>query len=134
MLDHVSLTVSNFAAAERFYDAVMAALGVPKVGRDLDEGWLGYGERCSAARPDCSYLSVRRGGPPEPAHGRHLCFKASSRAAVRAFWSAGLAHGGADEGGPGLRPRYHEAYYAAFLADPSGNRIEAVCHADEGDG
>ena len=130
MLDHVSLTVSDFAAAERFYDAVMQALGVPKVGRDTDEGWLGYGDRCSAAHPARSYLSVRRGASPEPAHGRHLCFKAPTCAAVRAFWSAGLAQGGADEGAPGLRPRYHPAYYAAFLADPSGNRIEAVCHAD----
>ena len=127
MLDHVSLTVSGFAA-ERFYDAVMAALGVAKVGRDADEGWLGYGERCDADHPARSYLSIRRGGPLEPAPGRHLCFRAPTRAAVRAFWSAGLAHGGADEGAPGLRARYHPAYYAAFLADPSGNRIEAVCH------
>ncbi len=128
MLDHVSLTVVDFAAAERFYDAVMAAIGVPKVGRDPDEGWLGYGERCDADHPGRTYLSVRRGARPEPARGRHLCFKAPSSAAVAAFWSAGLTNGGADEGGPGLRPQYHPGYYAAFLADPSGNRIEAVWH------
>ena len=128
MLDHVSITVVDFTAAERFYDAVMEALGVPKVGRDAAEGWLGYGERCSADHPGRSYLSVRLGARSEPARGRHVSFKAPSRAAVDAFWAAGLARGGADEGAPGLRPRYHEAYYAAFVADPSGNRLEAVCH------
>ena len=128
MLDHVSITVVDFAVAERFYDAVMAALGVPNVGRDAAEGWLGYGERCSGDHPGRSYLSVRRGARPEPARGRHLCFKAPNRAAVDAFWAAGLARGGADEGAPGLRPQYHATYYAAFLADPSGNRLEAVCH------
>lgn len=128
MLDHASVTVLDFLAAERFYDAVMEALGVPKVGRDADEGWIGYGQRCSAEHPERSYFSVRRGSRAEPARGRHLCFKASTRAAVEAFWRAGLARGGADEGAPGLRQQYHSTYYAAFLADPSGNRIEAVCH------
>ena len=128
MLDHVSLTVSDFALAESFYDAVMAALGVCKVGRDADEGWLGYGERCDALHPERSYFSVRRGAAPEDAPGRHLCFKAPNRAAVDAFWQAGLESGGRSLGAPGLRPQYHPTYYAAFLADPSGNRIEAVCH------
>jgi catechol 2,3-dioxygenase-like lactoylglutathione lyase family enzyme len=126
MLDHVSITVSDLAAAERFYDAVMAALGVPKVGRD--ERWLGYGQRCSAANPDRSYLSIRLGRRPEPAAGRHWCFKAPSRDAVDAFWRAGLDNGGRDDGPPGLRPHYHADYYAAFLVDPDGNRVEAVWH------
>lgn len=129
MLDHVSLTVEDFAAAEAFYDAVMTALGIPKVGRDAAEGWIGYGLRCDADHPDRSYLSIRCGAPPGAAYGRHLCFKATSHAAVNAFWRAGIDHGGLDEGAPGLRPGYHPDYYAAFLADPSGNRIEAVCHA-----
>ena len=126
MLDHVSITVTDLAAAERFYDAVMAALGVPKVG--ADEAWLGYGARGDADHPERAYLSIRRGAMPEPAAGRHWCFKAGSRAAVDAFWAAGLAHGGADDGAPGLRVHYHPAYYAAFLRDPGGNRVEAVCH------
>lgn len=129
MLDHVSLTVADWAGAERFYDAVMKALGVPKVGRDAGEGWLGYGERCDARHPERSYFSVRRGAAPDVAAGRHVCFKAPSRSSVEAFWHAGLAAGGADLGAPGPRPNYHPTYYAAFLADPSGNRIEAVCHA-----
>ena len=126
MLDHVSITVSDLAAAARFYDAVMAALGIPKVG--ADGGWLGYGARCDAGHPDRSYLSIRVGPRPEEAPGRHWCFKADSRSAVEAFWRAGLAEGGTDDGAPGLRPAYHPHYYAAFLRDPDGNRVEAVCH------
>ena len=98
MLDHVSLTVSDLPGAEPFYDAVMAALGYPKVHASAD--WLGYGQRCDADRPDLSYLSVRAGAPPDAAHGRHLCFKAPSRAAVDAFWAAGLAAGGSDDDAP----------------------------------
>jgi catechol 2,3-dioxygenase-like lactoylglutathione lyase family enzyme len=126
VIDHVSITVPDLAAAERFYDAVTAALGVPKVGADA--AWLGYGERCDADHPDRAYLSIRLGAAPEPATGRHWCLKAPDRAAVNAFWAAGLAAGGTDDGPPGLRLHYHPAYYAAFLRDPGGNRIEAVCH------
>ncbi len=126
MLDHVSITVSDIAVAEPFYDAIMAALGVVKVGARGD--WLGYGERARPDHPDRVYLSIRKGDRPEPAYGRHWCFKASSRSVVDAFWQAGLAHGGADQGAPGLRD-YHPGYYAAFVADPDGNRLEAVCHA-----
>lgn len=128
MLDHVSVTVDDVAAAESFYDAVMETLGVPKVGCDPDEGWLGYGLRGDAVHPGRTYFSVRRGASPAETYGRHLCFKAPSRAAVDGFWRAGLSAGGKDEGAPGVRPQYHPTYYAAFLADPSGNRVEAVCH------
>ncbi|MFL9498479.1 VOC family protein [Rhodopseudomonas palustris] len=125
MLDHVSITVSDIAVAEPFYDAIMAALGVVKVGARGD--WLGYGERARPDHPDRVYLSIRKGDRPEPAYGRHWCFKATSRAVVDAFWQAGLTHGGVDQGAPGLRD-YHPGYYAAFIADPDGNRLEAVCH------
>jgi catechol 2,3-dioxygenase-like lactoylglutathione lyase family enzyme len=126
MLDHVSITVSDIPAAERFYDAVMAALDIVKVGRRDD--WLGYGERARPEHPDRVYLTIRGGGAkPDEAFGRHWCFKASSRAMADAFWAAGLAAGGFDDGAPGLR-HYHPAYYAAFLRDPCGNRVEAVCH------
>lgn len=127
MLDHVSITVSDLTKAEKFYDAVFAALGVAKVGSDHADAWIGYGERCDGAHPDRNYLSVRLGPVPEDAPRRHWCFKAQTRAAVDAFWRAGLASGGVDHGAPGLR-EYHPSYYAAFLIDPDGNRIEAVCH------
>jgi catechol 2,3-dioxygenase-like lactoylglutathione lyase family enzyme len=126
VIDHVSITVPDLALAARFYDAVMAALGVPAVGRSED--WLGYGLRADAVQPGRSYLSVLRDAAPGEAPRRHWCFKAPDRAAVDAFWRAGLAAGGADDGAPGLRPHYHPHYYAAFLRDPAGNRIEAVCH------
>jgi len=125
MLDHVSITVSDFAAAERFYDAIMAALGVVKVGRS--DRWLGYGERADAQHPDRVYIAIYRGPEPDEAVSRHWCFKAKSREAVDAFWRAGLAAGGTDDGPPGLR-HYHAAYYGAFLRDPDGNKVEAVCH------
>jgi catechol 2,3-dioxygenase-like lactoylglutathione lyase family enzyme len=126
MLDHVSIAVADLSAAERFYDAVMAALGVAKVG--ADPLWLGYGARSDAEHPDRSYLSVRLVTASPANEGRHWCFKAASRAAVDAFWRAGLEAGGTDDGAPGLRPQYHAHYYAAFLRDPDGNRVEAACH------
>lgn len=132
MLDHVSLTVADLVRAERFYDAIFAALGVPKVGSDHAHAWIGYGERSDAEHPGRSYFSVRLGPKQDDAPRRHCCFKAPTRAAVDAFWQDGLAAGGIDLGAPGLR-HYHASYYAAFLFDPDGNRIEAVCHrADAG--
>ena len=125
MLDHVSITVSDLAAAERFYDTIMKVLDVVKVGRRDD--WLGYGERARPAHPERVYISIRKGAKPADTVGRHRCFKARWRTQVDAFWDAGIAAGGHDDGAPGLRD-YHTAYYAAFLRDPDGNRIEAVCH------
>src|SRR4051794_31196238 len=131
MLDHVSITVGDLDVAERFYDAVMSALDVVKVGRRDD--WLGYGERARPDFPDRIYIAVYSGARPGEGSRRHWCFKAGRRSQVDAFWRAGLAAGGSDDGPPGLRD-YHPSYYAAFLRDPDGNRVEAVCHhAVEGD-
>ncbi len=125
MIDHVSIAVSRLAVAAPFYDAVMAALGVPCVWRQ--DTAIGYGARHTGE----GYLTIREGAAPAgPAC--HWCFTAPDRAAVRAFHAAGLAQGGVDDGAPGLRPHYHAAYYAAFLRDPDGNRVEAVCHAPTG--
>ena len=126
LLDHVSIAVPDLDVARPFYDAVLAALGAAKV-YDRPDG-LGYGERCRPAAPDHTYLSVLLSAAPNAEARRHWCFKAPSRAAVDAFHRAALQHGGRDEGAPGLRPAYHPHYYAAFVADPAGNRLEAVCH------
>ena len=126
MIDHVSITVSDLPRAARFYDAVMAALDVPCVWREADA--IGYGRRNSADDDGHGYLTIRASGTAIVADRRHWCFRAPGRAAVDAFHAAGLAHGGADDGAPGLRAQYHAHYYAAFLRDPDGNRIEAACH------
>jgi len=127
MLDHVSISVNDLEEAEIFYDAVMQALGFPKVNRS--DVQLGYGERCDASAPDLCYISILKSkAEMVPDRRRHWCFKARDRASVNAFWQAGCAHGGIDDGAPGLRPHYHEHYYPAFVLDPSGNCVEAVCH------
>lgn len=126
MLDHVSITVSNLRRAEVFYDAVLGALGVPKV--DGVEDGLGYGVRADAAHSDRTYLSIRLGLCTEMSPRRHWAFKAPDRPSVDAFWREGQRSGGTDDGPPGLRAHHHPDYYAAFLIDPDGNRIEAAYH------
>lgn len=126
MLDHVSITVSDFPRALPFYDAIMQALGVPRVRRG--ESSVGYGIRNRPDDDSHTYLSVFASRGTVVADNRHWCFRAPDRAAVDAFHAAALANGGRDDGPPGLRRDYHPSYYAAFALDPDGNRIEAVCH------
>ena len=116
----------DLEAARRFYDAVFAALDVPKA-YDRNDA-IGYGARNRPEDDAHSYLSIYRSEAARADPRRHWCFRASSRAAVDKFHATGLAAGGTDGGAPGLRRAYHPAYYAAFLVDPEGNRIEAVCH------
>ncbi|MGX9965168.1 VOC family protein [Roseomonas sp. F4] len=123
MLDHVSIAVTDLPRAARFYDAVMPLLGMGCVWRE--DRAIGYGARDAAG-----YLTIRLGAAAaDPAC--HWAFGAPDRAAVQAFHTAGVAAGGSDDGAPGLRPHYHPDYYAAFLRDPDGNRVEAVCHRAE---
>jgi catechol 2,3-dioxygenase-like lactoylglutathione lyase family enzyme len=129
VLDHVSISVPSIAVARPFYDAVMAVLGVGKVYDRPDA--IGYGVRCNAIEDFHSCLAVYESAEANLDSKRHWCFKATTRAQVRAFHAAGLAHRGKDDGPPGLRPQYHEHYFGAFLLDPFGNRIEAVCHRPE---
>jgi catechol 2,3-dioxygenase-like lactoylglutathione lyase family enzyme len=133
LIDHVSIAVRDLAAARVFYDACLTALGVDKV-RD-DEAAIGYGARNRAGDDAHSYLTIRCSDSMHADEARHWCLRAPDRATVDAFHAAGIASGGRDAGAPGLRPHYHPNYYAAFLLDPSGNKIEAVCHtAKEADG
>jgi catechol 2,3-dioxygenase-like lactoylglutathione lyase family enzyme len=127
LLDHVSIGVPDLETARPFYDAIMNALGAAKV-YDRPQA-LGYGERCSQDDMASTFLAVYLDASTFGTNKRHWCFKAQTRAQVDAFFAAGLAHGGRSDGDPGLRPDYHAAYYAAFLFDPAGNRVEAVCHA-----
>ena len=127
LLDHVSIAVPDLDAARTFYDAIMAALGAEKVYDRADA--LGYGARCSARDTVSTCVAVYLDPVEIGVNRRHWCFKAASRAQVDAFFDAGLAGGGRSDGAPGLRLHYHDSYYAAFLIDPAGNRVEAVCHA-----
>jgi catechol 2,3-dioxygenase-like lactoylglutathione lyase family enzyme len=129
MLDHVSITVSDPARSLPFWDAIMAALGYPCV-RNLPEN-RGYGVRNRPGDDGHTYISVWASIGQFVPDNRHWCFRAPNRAAVEAFHAAALAAGGRCDGPPGLRPNYHPSYYAAFVLDPGGNRIEAVCHVAE---
>lgn len=127
MLHHLSLGVHDIERAARFYDAVLAALGHVRVWSDLRPGQpgqaVGYG------RPGGGDQLALKQSPAEsrvPGPGFHLAFAAPSRAAVDQFHAQALCHGGRDNGAPGLRPHYGAHYYAAFVIDPDGHRIEAV--------
>lgn len=120
MLHHVSLGTSDVARARRFYDAVMATLNLPVLLAQDDGAHYGTGEIVF------SIMQPADGAPAAPGNGVHVAFQARDRAMVDRFHAAGLAHGGRDDGAPGLRPDYDANYYAAFLRDPDGNKIEAV--------
>ena len=126
MFDHVVIGVSNYAASKAFFEQALAPLGVEVVA----ENQLGV-ELC---RPDgVSSFCIRL----EPVTNHpllHLAFTAESRQQVHAFHRAALAAGGKDNGGPGVRELYHPNYYGAFVLDPDGHNIEAVCHLPPGAG
>lgn len=132
-LSHISLAVRDLARSRAFYDAALAPLGL-SVRLALPFS-LGYGaaELQDGDDPGGAFWIAERGDPAEDigrARGFHVAFAAPDRAAVRAFHAAALAAGGRDNGAPGLRP-YHPTYYAAFVVDPDGWRLEAVCHRPE---
>jgi catechol 2,3-dioxygenase-like lactoylglutathione lyase family enzyme len=126
LVDHFSITVRDLARAEGFYDSIMHSLRAVKVYSRKDA--IGYGERNRSGNDGHSYFSVYQSDTASVDRRRHWCFRAGSAEQVRAFHAAGLAAGGRDAGAPGLRPDYHPGYYAAFLEDPEGNRVEAVFH------
>jgi catechol 2,3-dioxygenase-like lactoylglutathione lyase family enzyme len=125
LVDHLSITVRDLAAAKPFYLAIMQALG-GRVAYDREDA-LGFGERNRPQDDVHTYVSVFQSPAATSDPRRHCCLRAGSTAQVDAFYAAGLAAGGRGDGAPGLR-RYHSGYYAAFLCDPEGNRIEAVYH------
>lgn len=131
MLDHISFGVTDIARSRAFYDAALTPLGIARVA-DVTEGSStnsGYGPSPSAGgRVPQFWICQDPADAPKPSEGMHLAFVAPDYAAVDAFHKAGLAAGGRDNGAPGLRAHYHPHYYAAFLIDPDGHHVEAVCH------
>jgi catechol 2,3-dioxygenase-like lactoylglutathione lyase family enzyme len=118
MIDHVVLEVADLAASKEFYGAALAPLGYREV-MEIPDRVIGYGIE---GNPD---FFIRTGG----ARGTvHIAFTSPDQETVESFHAAALGAGGRDNGSPGLRPRYHDNYYAAFVYDPDGNNIEAVCH------
>lgn len=121
MFDHVKFGVSDYAASKAFYLKALEPLGVVVV----SEGPPAYGVELCPKGGEVSLCLCQT--QEKPAH-LHLAFKAESRQQVEAFYRAALEAGGKDNGAPGLRPQYHANYYAAFVIDPDGHNIEAVCH------
>ena len=121
MLSHVSLGTNDAQRGAAFYDPVLTVLGLSKICER--DGSVDYG----AAMIGFSLEQPVDGEPASVGNGVHVCFIAESRAAVDAFHRTALAHGGTDAGPPGLRPEYDANYYGAFVRDPDGNKIEAVC-------
>jgi catechol 2,3-dioxygenase-like lactoylglutathione lyase family enzyme len=124
-LDHVAISTADYAVSLAFYEKALAPLGIKThmkfEGEDGNVAGLG------SEQP---FLWIGDGG--KITGGRiHLAFSAPNRAAVDAFYAAAIAAGGKDNGGPGLREHYHPTYYAAYVYDPDGHNIEAVCHAPE---
>jgi catechol 2,3-dioxygenase-like lactoylglutathione lyase family enzyme len=121
MIDHVSIAVRDLKAAARFYEALLLTLDMTKL-REWPDAAIGYGKKY----PEF-WINARADMAPVAADsGVHICLRAPTPAAVDAFHAAALAAGGASDGAPGLRTHYHQNYYAAFIRDPDGNRIEAV--------
>ncbi len=120
MIDHVSVGVRDLARAGAFYERVLGVIGY--VALERRAATIGFGK----SYPDF-WINARAGMAPLPAgFGGHACFRARSEAIVDAFHAAALEAGGQSDGAPGLRPQHGEGYYAAFVRDLDGNRIEAV--------
>ena len=127
MINYITLGSNDLARSARFYDAALAPLGYARlVGTDEE---LGYGRPPAEGEKRKCWLWVLKpfnGQPATSGNGVDLAFAAPSRAAIDAFHAAALAHGGSDEGAPGLRLRYSPTFYTAYVRDPDGNKLNAV--------
>ena len=128
MIDHVSVAVRDIHAAESFYSALLAPLGMTKL-HEWPNAAVGFGKKYP------EFWINRRAAMARVAEdsGVHICLRATDPRAVEDFHAAALKAGGTSDGAPGLRTEYHSSYYAAFVRDPDGNRIEAVTFLRDAD-
>ncbi|MCJ1226789.1 hypothetical protein MMC12_003443 [Toensbergia leucococca] len=138
LLGHLSFGIKSMPASEPFYNAVLATFGIRQVYRDQAAGparVCGWGWGGEGDDGDDEPFTLFESAEAAPAGARtHLAFNAPSRAAVDAFYRAALAHGGRDNGKPGVRTEVGENYYACFVFDPDGHRLEAVFQQPVGEG
>lgn len=127
MFSHVTLGTNDFERARPFWQAVAAALDLPLLFEY--PGGIAYG---TSPGPKIFIGPTFDGNPASFGNGTHVAFLAKTRAEVDAFHAAALANGGSDEGPPGPRPHYHPNYYGAYVRDPDGNKLQAVCHSSKG--
>lgn len=125
MLDHVGIPVSDYARSVAFYTQALAPLGIALV-MEVTPEMTGNGSAAGFGSDGKPYFWF--GDDGAPGVHTHVAFATDSRTKVDAFHRAALAAGARDNGAPGLRPHYHEHYYGAFVLDPDGHNIEAVCH------
>jgi len=130
MLSHVTLGVADFPRAYRFYDALMKELGHVLKFRDDAKPWAAW-RPADAERPLLVIGHPLDGAPASFGNGQMVALLAESRAVVDRCHALALAHGGRDEGAPGLRPQYHPNYYGAYFRDPDGNKMCVCCHGAE---
>ena len=129
MLDHVGLAVSDAERSKRFYEQALAPLGIGLIMSVPPEKTEAGGTAHGFGSDGKPYFWI--GDKERVGEGTHVAFVAATRAHVDACYQAALAAGGRDNGAPGLRPHYHPDYYAAFVHDPDGINVEAVCHKPE---
>lgn len=130
MIDHIGFPVSDIAAARAFYEQALAPLGIVVMMEVTNEMTGGHGAHLGFGKDGKPFFWI---GSGRTAVGSvHVAFAAPDHATVDAFHKAALAAGGTDNGAPDLRPEYHPDYYGAFVLDPDGNNIEAVCHGGAG--
>ena len=127
MFSHITLGCNDFARARPFWIAVMEVLGHPILFER--EGGIAFG---LPAGPKTFISPPFDGAPARAGNGVHVAYLVADRASVDAFHAAALANGGSEEGAPGLRPHYHPNYYGAYVRDPDGNKLQAVCHSARG--
>jgi catechol 2,3-dioxygenase-like lactoylglutathione lyase family enzyme len=125
MIDHIGLAVKDMDRAKAFYVGALKPLGVGVI-MEVTAEQTGADAHAGFGKDDKAFFWIGTGNKPRG--GTHVAFTAQTRADVDSFYRAALAAGGQDNGAPGPRPHYHEHYYGAFVLDPEGNNIEAVCH------